>query len=233
MIVAIGDIHGEFKKLTRDIRCIVQDNAPITFVQIGDFGLGFESYKYEYRCLSGINSALVSNDSQLYVIRGNHDDPKYWTDGNRYVLSNIHFVTDDTFLELDGRNCFFAGGALSIDRVYRRPDISYWESEAYVHTNVPSGTPPIDVLFTHDVPHSVSSYTLNSPYVEGFAKLDSTLMADLTESQRQLELLLSSVMATNPSKLKVVHGHYHESHTTHYDNVTTISLGTFEFKEIL
>ena len=106
MIIAIGDIHGEFGKIQNGMVEIMESaGEPVNFVQLGDFGLGFERPKRDHDRLTTINHFLKEKDSHLYVIRGNHDNPSFWNEGCGYEFSNIHFVCDDSIQEIDGKSC--------------------------------------------------------------------------------------------------------------------------------
>ena len=75
----LGDIHGNVKKLQRIIDAGYASGG--TIYQIGDFGLGdLESFWFTRDDLDDINYILKKTDTQLKVIRGNHDNPKYWND---------------------------------------------------------------------------------------------------------------------------------------------------------
>lgn len=240
MIVAIGDIHGGLSRLSADIQYMTDT----TFVQVGDFGLGFEKPIYEYTQLATINEILVMNNSKMYVIRGNHDNPAFWVKGNGYVFSNIIFVEDNTILNVDGRWCLFAGGAISIDRTHRQQGISYWSTEPYrfdsdrLNANYPwhpqdDVIPDIDIVFAHDVYHPISKFTPSNKFVNDWCRLDTTLRSDLDASQEEMKALFDYVSKINGDRpFMWVHGHYHDSDTMVSDNVTTYSLGIHEMKEV-
>jgi hypothetical protein len=90
----------------------------------------------------------------------------------------------------------------------------------------------IDLLFTHDVYHPCSPYTIqNSEAVKYFADFDEHLIKDLEISQVIMRGLYEDILRTNP-KFTWYHGHYHESHVTNNNEQITHSLSELEFKEV-
>lgn len=241
MIVAIGDVHGKFLEMKQGIRNIlnetISEGTIIHFVQVGDFGVGFDSPYETYIALSDLNFDLMYRNSHLWVIRGNHDNPSFWGE-NGYSFTNIHFVIDNTIMEIDGKLCFLAGGAISIDRTRRIPGVSYWKGEEYIYNpsafeNVEKfSSYSIDIVFTHDVYLQISSMKfLNSDMVKSWEDRDSKLSMDLVAQQYQFKLLYESLIKVS-TDFKWYHGHYHESNSYYNDKCMTCCLNELEFKEI-
>jgi hypothetical protein len=169
----------------------------------------------------------------LYIIRGNHDNPILWQYNHSYKLDRITFVEDNTFFVLDGKLCFFAGGAVSIDRCNRILNVSYWEDETYsFYPKFYYAGEEIDILFTHDVYHGSSKYTTESKLLSNYYAKDPNLKSDIIESQEEMKLLYDWVYNNNP-KFTWYHGHYHEHNITDNNGQVTYSLGINEFKEVL
>ena len=243
MIIAIGDVHGKFDQLISKIDAVLETNTDVNFIQLGDFGLGFKDPKTEWDIMSMINLRLKEGNSMLYVIRGNHDNPSFWKLGLGFDFSNIVFQPDDSMMFIEDKMCYFAGGAISIDRTRRRQGVDYWGAETYIpniygYDDYPSEE-KIDILFTHDVYHPCSPYSIhNSEAVKHFAEAavrsfatDKYLIEDLTESQVSMKILYEGILKTNPNFVWY-HGHYHQSHVTNNNEQITHSLSELEFKEI-
>ena len=204
---------------------------PVNFVQLGDFGLGFEKPKKDHDRLTTINHFLKEKDSHLWVIRGNHDNPGFWQWGCGYQFSNIHFVPDDSIVKLDDKLCYFAGGAVSVDRSRRTQGIDYWAGEICNESNLLGFKERIDILFTHDVYHPVSPFGTTSDTLKYWCERDENLMGDILNSQNSMMSLYHVVYDINPN-FSWYHGHYHESHVTNNNGQVVHSLGILEFKEV-
>jgi len=241
MIIAIGDVHGKFRELKIKILDILNDyhadNIRIDFVQVGDFGIGFDHPYQTYHELENLNNDLIFSKSHLWIIRGNHDNPSFW-DSYGYSFDNIHFIKDDTTFNIDGKNCYFAGGGVSIDRNRRIHGVSYWKDEFYSFNDqaifgIQYLNKQIDILFTHDVYLDVSPLTFrNSPLVKEWTIKDENLEGDLIAQQFEIKKLYEEVIKTN-SKLQWYHGHYHQSYSYYTDDMLVCCLDELEFKEII
>lgn len=237
MIVGIGDVHGKFREMKIKIRAIMNEFFPekacVNFIQVGDFGLGFNDPNSAYTELFDIELDLIENDSHLYILRGNHDNPSFWG-RTGYRFNNIHFIEDDTVRVIDGKTCYFAGGGISIDRIERTHGVSYWEDEKYIFNYVESNFKDknIDILFTHDVYNELSNLKfMASTLVRNWGLRDKNLIGDLEDQQNEIKKLYDCVSKTNPM-LKWYHGHYHQSYTNCHNGQLVCCLDELEFKQI-
>jgi hypothetical protein len=236
MIIVVGDVHGRFNEFKIGVRNILNETQnetePINFVQVGDFGLGFKQPGLTFQDLADLDNDLILRNSHVWVIRGNHDNPAFWNPSTGYRFQNIHFVQDDSILELDGKQCYFAGGAISIDRIARRNGVDYWASETYSHKQKVIDN-PIDLIFTHDVYQEISNFSIHTAdIVKSWIERDKFLYADLLAQQYELKCLYENI-SLNTKTIKWYHGHYHQSSICYYDNDSfTCGLAELEFKEI-
>ena len=81
-------------------------------IQVGDFGAGFR--KDFLDDMLYLNDVLNEYNVTLYVIRGNHDDPKFFNGNHNW--GNLKLLKDYTVLDLEGKKILLIGGAISIDR---------------------------------------------------------------------------------------------------------------------
>lgn len=140
-VTMIGDIHGNFKRYKQ----ILYKNRNNYTIQIGDFGF------------SEIWSKLKDNTKisamNHKVLGGNHDDYDY-------IQSNIipHYLGDyGSYLLGSNFLFYYVRGALSIDKNYRIPNISWWEQEELSYSD---GFNVIDdytkmkpkIMITHTLP---------------------------------------------------------------------------------
>ena len=114
-MIFIGDIHGNFNYIKYVIRHRhIEDE---TLIQVGDFGIGFEKKHVDLDLLYDLNDFLKKHNCILYVIRGNHDDPAYFT--GLFMFSHLKLVPDYTIVNIEDKNVLFVGGAHSVDRARR------------------------------------------------------------------------------------------------------------------
>jgi len=219
MIWAIGDTHGNFAVIEYAIRDIAPQNLnghKFFLVHLGDFGVGFNTPDEDDRILKSIDATLARNNGELLVVRGNHDNPTFWSPSSEYTYDNISFVPDNSIRVLDGKVCLFAGGAISIDRSRRVENKTWWRDEVYTFSEIPLGNieSGIDLVFTHDVWHGIQpSYDLDAPILHHFYSRDRKLRLDLYESQLELRKLYDAIEKLNITankRCQWFHGHYHE-----------------------
>lgn len=243
MALFLGDIHGAFHRLIKRIehKNITGENI----IQVGDFGIGFQSFVKDREMLAGLNQFLSERFITLYAIRGNHDDPAYFIEdeeGNTPMqFSNIKFIPDYTVKEIDGMKMLFVGGALSIDR---KPRINeelcgssktYWEDEGFVFDKEKLESldlKGLDILVAHTSPKFAWPQTMGS-IVYHFAKGDLDLIRDL-EHEREWVTTFYKVLDEElecPPK-KYIYGHFHSSHITPYKDTEFRLLDIDEFYEV-
>ena len=134
----VGDSHGDTGWMMDIIRA-AGANGIDTLYQVGDFGIwpGMGGAKY----LDKVSKCAVENDVEVFVVLGNHenydqidawekDDRRSGLDGMIRVRPNLRIVGNKANAWERGGVTFGAcGGAISIDREYREPHVSYWPQE--------------------------------------------------------------------------------------------------------
>lgn len=193
----LGDIHGNVKKLQRIIDAGYASGG--TIYQIGDFGLGdLESFWFTRDDLDDINYILKKTDTQLKVIRGNHDNPKYWNDDIERKLfnstyTNIELLKDYHQEVINDKTYLFIGGAVSIDRVISEPRGQWWSDEIV--------TPPsdgleslneVDVVVAHNCP-SFFNHGTGGENLKSWIANDENLLEDLTKERILLDQVFDQV----------------------------------------
>lgn len=218
MIYALGDIHGNMKR----VRDLVDDLGlrGDTIVQVGDFGLGYHPAR-DRSNLQRLNEFLAGRDCALWAIRGNHDDPAFF-DG-RQLLSNIRLVRDYTAAEIEGLRFLFCGGATSIDRVYSmermrvaeeygHSEPCYWPEEAFVlRPDLLAGVGPVDVVVTHTAPewcHPDNKAGFGN-FVTEFFSDDPGLERELRRERSDMSSLFGMIEGSG-ARLHL-YGHFHQS----------------------
>jgi predicted phosphodiesterase len=208
-IVVLGDIHGKFDISDPVARTLKNMERRSLLIQVGDFGLGFHSRAREARMLQHLDRLCDSLDTDVWVIRGNHDDPSYWSDTDKRELFNsrhprIQLIPDYTYKMLNGSCFLFVGGAISLDRSARAEGVSYWKNEKFIlKTDLIEDC--ADVLITHSCPDFLDP-PCKGPLVSHYASQDSSLVEDL-KSERKLHTQLLQAL---PSLKKHFYGHFHK-----------------------
>ena len=223
MILMLGDIHGEFSWLRSEI--ISKDIRDCTVICVGDFGVGFAGgIVAEKIKLAELNYILAKRNVLLLTIRGNHDDPFYWSVNGDLGFSNIDFVDDYSLREIQGENFLFVGGGISIDRKFRTSGVSYWPDEAFVL--IEDLICECDVLVTHSAPRWIGPNDKEG--IKFYCDRDPDLWDDCLKERKDIGRLHE--LAKPKTSFA---GHFHLSCSVINENSRHYLLGIGEFKEYI
>lgn len=220
----IGDTHGENRSISRWAEIGNTSNL----IHVGDYGIGFKGM-YQKTILLG--NELNDKDKNLYVVRGNHDDPSFF-DGRRYggEYGGITFVKDGTVAQWQNRKILFNGGAVSIDRINRINEIDYWEEEKFKEVEC---NDEIDYLITHSSFPEVTSFPSLSQMIIGFSREDIDLASDLDKEQILIKNWVDNLIERQEKKIKYwFYGHFHNSYVSNYKGIECVCLNIGEIKPL-
>ena len=220
-VYIIGDIHGAFNRLMKKVSDL--DLKDCTLICVGDLGMGFNySPEGERGGCVRMNEFLAERRILFMSIRGNHDDPQYFCGPNRIDLSHFRLLPDYHTEIINDEKFLFVGGAVSIDRVYRKEGLSYWSDELFVLK--PELVEKCDVLITHSAPSWIGDFDKEG--ISSWCEKDKTLW-DLCYKERIEHNEL--IKLCQPSKS--YHGHFHASHWVDFDGCYATILAIEEMKE--
>lgn len=190
-VALLGDIHENLDYLDYAMRQAVLHGAEL-MIQVGDFGFDFKD-----GFISRLMEVVDSHEIQLMAIRGNHDDPWWWSTYRR--MGNVHLVPDGFTTTIGKKRVAFLGGAVSIDRDFREEHIGWWKDErvnpqivnSWLYDDVKA-----DVLISHESP-------LLPNNLPGF-KLPPDIIRDCDED-RHFVHMAAEILEPDV----IYHGHYH------------------------
>ena len=162
-VVVCGDIHGEFNAVIYKL-CVQYQMTDTVLIIAGDCGFGFDKPGYYDNVYNRNSSRLSKANNWVVMIRGNHDDPAYFQE-KRIHHDRFRCVPDYSVIQACGHNILCVGGAISIDRDYRKKHdsrhsrsgvASYWTDEMPVYDKEKldsiSQELKIDTVITHTAP---------------------------------------------------------------------------------
>lgn len=184
MILLTGDTHGNHRKLlyfvnsanTISEQCI--DNEILYFIILGDFGYTWNNDIIQ----SYINEVDVLNDKiKILFIDGNHEnfnvlynlpEVKMFDSVVGQLCKNTFHLKRGNIYNIEGKTIFTMGGAVSIDKQFRTPNVTWWEQEQPSHSefenalnNLEKHNYDVDIILTH----TCSNRVLNK-YVDMLCK---------------------------------------------------------------
>jgi DNA repair exonuclease SbcCD nuclease subunit len=169
---------------------------------------------------------MKHTNSDLFVIRGNHDKPIYF-DGTT-VLSNVTLLKDYTVVNINGWNILGVGGATSVDRVKRKgywypKKNDYWADEIFIlNEDILNELRDIDIVVTHSAPNFCNPLTKVG--MEQWIPDDKNLEIDVTFERHQLTIMYN-ILSENNNISEWYYGHFHHNTKTYYGNTVFQCLG--------
>lgn len=189
----IGDMHYSYEHVLPNLT--TAETSSLIFV--GDLGGELEFYL-----------KLAKLDHKVFCIRGNHDDPSLFVEGdmNRFFSQQgVYFLKEVSLLTYRDIALMTVGGAISIDRSIcyerRKTDIS-----RLAPTVLQKGT-KAEILLSHAPPTNGFRQDFCGSFLRQFAEDDPTLIKDVRSEQQMLQQMMNAVGATTS-----IFGHLHNSY---------------------
>lgn len=241
-ILVVGDTHGNWDVIPNKIRDYELDNCAVIIA--GDFGIGFDSMIQEKKRLSWLTKRMKHSNSVVYAVRGNHDNPEYFT--GKFDNDNVNLVSDYTILNINGLNILCVGGAYSIDRTARRSywhpkenskksDTiainNYWSTEPFIydHDKIMS-MKNIHIVVTHTAPQICPPYIKTG--LNSWIEKDKNIEQDCRIERAQVFQMYDNLVNNGNKITHWFYGHFHNHYKTPYNSTDFIGLDINEIAEI-
>jgi hypothetical protein len=197
-IILLGDHHGDWQSVLQIIdRLLIRD---CLLICVGDGGEGFQEKTKQMHQFQVLNHLFEKRGITYWSIRGNHSDPQYF-DGS-VCLSNFELLPDYTTRTINNEKFLFIGGAISVDRLARTPEVSWWSGEGIVFK--PELISECDVLITHSAPHWIGPNDKEG--INWWCEKDLTLWEDCVKERR----IMNEIFQLAKPKFAYM-GHFHQS----------------------
>jgi hypothetical protein len=241
----IGDTHG-IRPIFNIIDRHKLENQNL--IHVGDLGLGFLLIQNDVANLKLLDEMLIETNNQLYVIRGNHDNPIFWDKSkglNLPKFHNLHLVEDFSLIKIEDKNVLFAGGAISIDRRPRMDDIphpSWWKDEVFKYDEeklkfLLHDERPVDIVVTHSAPDYCHPVGSDNYLVNQYAVMEKQhgldLHAELAEERAEISRFANDLILHYGRKpTHWFYGHFHSTKKTKVGKMTYQLLNINELYEV-
>lgn len=164
MIYITGDTHGSFRDFSERIHSKNVKKGDIVIV-CGDFGFLWGDQMHNYYL-----QMLRFEPYTILFVDGNHENfdmlNEYpvteWNGGKVHKIhENIYHLMRGQVFDIENKKFFTFGGAYSIDKAMRRPNISWWKEELPTNedydtakANLEKCGYKVDYVITHTIPQS-------------------------------------------------------------------------------
>ena len=179
--------HSKLRRITRTS----SDFNDSVIIFSGGVGFGTKKFEYFDNILKELNTLLALNNTHLLFVRGNDDDPSYFSE-HKISYSNIKTLEDYSLVKFRNFNCLCVGGGISFDRKWKQTQEKrinrtlYWENERTVFDKTVLdeilSNEDIFCVITHDSPSFIGEGVESYNDVV-WAKCDKDLVKDAV-SQR-------------------------------------------------
>jgi Icc-related predicted phosphoesterase len=220
LLIAMGDTHGNWGACIETLQEYYIRDAVV--LHVGDVGIGFLPKETQEDILESLNHELAERNVRMFCIRGNHDDPQYFS--GEYEYSNIVLLADYSKMLINGKKFLFVGGAISIDRIMRTPNKSWWSDEVFVLDE--SRAEKCDVLITHTAPNWIGP--IDKIGIGWYTERDPNLWEECCAERLTMNRLIE---ITEPDQHFC--GHFHRSESAVNDKCISRILNENEICEII
>lgn len=218
-VAIFGDWHENAKYGTKALHRLKNSNQlPDAYLHVGDFGI-FRPTHYDY--CKYIDNVLVSQNRELWVVDGNHENHEYISalpvdERGLKVLGNKLFVLPRGYRwTWSGVRFASLGGAFSVNKHDLRRGIEWWVEETITQgdfiRSIEDET-DVDILITHDSP----ALPPGKPELTPYDRIFNLSPEDISEAQQNREYIAELIRLRNV-KLNV-HGHHHRRYSTIFEN---------------
>jgi Calcineurin-like phosphoesterase len=215
--MVLGDTHGSVYYTVQSIQEAHQRGVT-RIIQLGDWGYLWPDTNLDdpTEAINVVSEQLLEHNITMFFIRGNHDW-KRGVEGHEVWLANLGFTyMPDGWSSAVGFTVptFFYGGAVSIDRKYRKDGLDYFEDEKPVHIDRQTlmrhdRLHSSALLFSHEAPQSPPGFEKPHSLMVG----DEELISDCHRSRAKAAFVARQGWFTS-----IFHGHYHTSQRYKFNN---------------
>jgi hypothetical protein len=158
-IVMVGDTHGSVRDVKEAVRRAKDFQTDRIYI-LGDFGLWWGYKGVEF--IDDINEYARKNNVHIFALPGNHENYDWWnatvataptSKGHAYLRTNVLLSPRTHTWNWAGKQFAVAGGAVSIDKQWRKAGESWSPDEELTDDEVEGINlwgHRVDYLLTHD-----------------------------------------------------------------------------------
>lgn len=174
----------------------------------GDFGLpwsenesNIDKYWLKWHNDKNYTTVFIDGNHENFNSYKNYPIVDFFGAKCHQIRDSIYHVIRGEIMNINDKSILFMGGAESTDKIYRKPNISWWKEEIPTdaefqkfHEQINKGP---DIIITHDAPSSIINMIPNIHYGEP------------SIVSREFQRALFSVYMNNKNEPYWFFGHYH------------------------
>jgi DNA repair exonuclease SbcCD nuclease subunit len=207
MIYFVGDVHGEPMPKFSVLVPTLNENDVV--IQVGDFGCIFTPYpnENEVRQLDWLEEQKFTT----VFIDGNHDNHerlfqlpqrKMFGSDVGVVRDNVFYLKRGNIYTIEGKKFLAFGGANSIDRARRTPNVDWWKEEIPSYSEFNGAFQNLESCGGVDY---VIAHTMPDYLIKEYSKIFNLSFLDRDDTRKYLDQICLSFDFS-----KMFFGHWHE-----------------------
>lgn len=227
-MILFGDTHGNIN----DMLSLIKNSCGTSIFHVGDFG-NITGGVLSNNDLIRIETALRKNGNVMYIVRGNHDNPKCFpewlhdkmSENDKMVyksLKSLVFLRDYSIINMINldRRILTVGGAISISRSKQSPGKNWWPEELYRYEEnkidyISNKYYGITDIITHTAPDFTYPDLPSSNTPESI---------DIILERSQISSMYNTI-SKRSNVHRWYHGHFHRHMVSYIDNMVITSMG--------
>ncbi len=226
-MIFIGNIGKDYDRFAEKLRSGGIEGESL--FQLGDFGIGLSDKENVERKLNDVNEILKSESAVLYIIRGDWDNPFYFTEENFVYRSNVRLVPDYKTMKLGDYKILPIGGGMAFNRKQKHKKGEFWKEEKMsLEVKRIKKIRGVNLVISHKPPSFVFNTEFEDELVGDWFRGDSCMEYQLNKEREDLRMAFKYLKRRNSLKYWI------SSHLTYperkvRDGVECVSLDAFEF----
>jgi hypothetical protein len=222
-VVAFGDWHANYRWAVPALkRFSSAEKKPDAYLHVGDFGV----WSWSGIFLSMVEYQLAEQGRELWLVDGNHEDFNllktfpYDDRGLQIIRPHIFRIPRGYSWEWAGKKFVGLGGAFSVDRKRRTPEVSWFLDETITEDDFQKTVEnkSADILISHDAPWLPFQFLS-----EGSSPPKIKLTPEeIRYSEEGRDYIARALNELKP-KLHL-HGHHHVAYVKNYFETQVIGL---------
>lgn len=157
----IGDTHAHIESFQELVIPMAGQYRLENLISVGDLEISRRQEKEEPNFITDLSQLLAAHDLHLFVVPGNHDEPKCldqygdWQHQPVEVTPHITYLPPGLVLEWYGRRIMVLGGSYSVGNLNPDSDPRELLGEDRLELALRGAEAGVDVIVSHDCPAGI------------------------------------------------------------------------------
>ena len=206
----------------------------------GNCGIGIKSKKYYEDTFAELDKVLAANNSYIFFVRGNNDDPSYF-ENKAIDFEHVKTLPDYSVVALKNYNCLCIGGSVSIDKEWKLSQEKqfgikmFWENEAPIFDEKKLDEIlnefNISCVVTSTAPTFVYPGTNSFKRSKWFSN-DKTILKEFNKERKTMDKIYEKIMDCDHKPYLWFYGRFKLGQNSKTNDIMFVSLTQYQTMQI-